>query len=138
MKRKEILIEGLTPSEIISLEDLEGYAVAGRPIVISVGSAEVLAEFSIAASVLSVEIAVVENGGEGVLPILINVIEKSAMTRGFTAIEWSVYARNCATPNPKLSRVLERLGFDICKSSSGLEFYWQRQSTNSSLLRRND
>ena len=138
MKRKDIQIEGLTPEELVSLDDLEGYAVAGRPIVIAVGSAEVLAEFSITESVLGVEIAVVENGGEGVLPILIDVIEKSAIPRGFTAIEWSIYARNCATPNPKLSRVLERLGFDIHKSSSGLEFYWQRKSTNSSLLSRRD
>ncbi len=131
-----ILIEGLEPDELISLEDLEAYAVAGRPIVISVGAAEVLAEFSICEKVLNVEIAVVEQGGEGVLPVLIDVIERAALLRKFVAIEWSVFARNCATPNTKLMKVLERIGFEVRQIESGTEYYWQRRSTNDSLLRR--
>ncbi len=136
MKNADILIEGLRPDELISLEDLEIYAAIGRPIVISVGSAEVLAEFSIDGRVLGVELAVVDRGDEGVLFALIDVIEKSALRRGLTAIEWSVYARNCAEPNPKLERVLQATGFEIRKTVTGSEFYWQRRSTNNSLLRR--
>ena len=136
MKNAKVLIEGLAPDELISLDDLEGYAVAGRPIVFSIGSAEVLAEFSILEKVLSVEIAVVEKGGEGVLPVLIDVVEKSALQRGMIAIEWSVFARNCAEPNPKLEKVLKAFGFELRKTHSGSEFYWQRRSSNSSLLRR--
>ena len=136
MTKKIILIEGLTPEELISLEDLESYAVAGGPIIISIGDAEILAEFSIFEKVLKVEIAVVDQGGEGVLPLLINVIERSALLRKFVAIEWSVFARNCATPNPKLMRVLEQIGFEVLKIEGGPEYYWQRLSTNESLLRK--
>jgi len=131
-----ILIEGLKPEDLISLEELEGYAAAGRPIVITVGAAQVLAEFSIEEKVLKVEIAVVEQGGEGVLPVLIDVIERAALSRKFVAIEWSVLARNCSTPNPKLIKVLERVGFEVHQIDDGPEFYWQRRSTNDSLLRR--
>ncbi|MEM8837626.1 MAG: hypothetical protein AAGE89_06000 [Pseudomonadota bacterium] len=136
MTKPAILIERLAPKDLISLDDLEGFAVAGRPIVFSVGAAEILAEFSISENVLHVEIAVVEQGGEGVLPILIDTIEKAALMRNFIAIEWSVPARNCAQPNPKLMKVLERIGFEVRRIESGSEYYWQRRSTNDSLLSR--
>ena len=134
--KEKILIEGLDPDELISMADLQEYAVAGRPVVISVGASQILAEFTIQENVLRVEIAVVEQGGEGVLPVLIRVIERAALMRNFFAIEWSVLARNCSVPNPKLMRVLERLGFEVRESNSGIEYYWQRRSTNDSLLRR--
>ena len=136
MSRAPILIEGLTPDDIVALDDLETFAIAGRPIIFRVGTAEVLAEFSQSDTVLKTELAVVEQGGEGVLPVLIDVIERAATRRGITAIEWWVYARNCQTPNPKLARVLERLGFEIRELQPGSEIYWQRLSTNASLLRR--
>lgn len=136
MPKLALLIDGIKPNELVKLDDLEAYALAGRPIVFSVGSAEVLAEFSKSGKVLSVEIAVVEQGGEGVLPVLIDTIEKAALMRDFSAIEWSVLARNCSTPNPKLMRVLERLSFEVRQLDGGPEHYWQRRSTNDSLLRR--
>ena len=136
MRAPNLLIEGLSPDELISLEDLEGYAVVGRPIVFSVGSAEVLAEFSITKNVLAVEIAVIERGGEGVLPVLVRTIERSALARGLAAIEWSIYARNCAVPNPKLDKILDHLKFEIRKANAGGEYYWKRVSANDSLLRR--
>lgn len=134
--RSKILIEGLTPEELISLEDLQQYAVIGKPIIFNVGGAEVLADFSIERDILKVEIAVVEKGGEGVLPVLINVIEKSALSHGMSMIEWLIYARNCANPNPKLERVLTKLGFEVRELDTGSEIYWQRKSTNDTLLRR--
>lgn len=136
MNTSNIQIEGLNPEDLISLEDLEGYVLVGRPIVFSIGSAEILAEFSKADDVLFVEIAVVERGGEGVLPTLIRTIERSALARGFVAIEWSIYARNCAVPNPKLEKVLRHLNFEIRKTKASGEYYWKRVSTNDSLLRR--
>lgn len=136
MPKRELLIDGIKPAELMNLDDLEAYALAGRPIVFSVGEADILAEFSKSEKVLSVEIAVVEQGGEGVLPVLIDTIERAALMREFAAIEWSVLARNCSTPNPKLMRVLEKIGFDVRRFDSGTEFYWQRRSTNDSLLRR--
>ncbi len=131
-----MLIDGMTQDELLKLDDLEGFVLAGRPIVFSVGAAEVLAEFTKSGQVLSVEIAVVEQGGEGVLPVLIDTIERAALARDFAAIEWTVLARNCATPNPKLMRVLEKIGFEVRRLDSGAEFYWQRRSINDSLLRR--
>lgn len=138
MPNRALLIDGMKPSDLTSLEELESYVIAGRPIAFTVGAAEVLAEFSKSESVLCVEIAVVEKGGEGVLPILIETIERAALMRDFVAIEWTVLARNCATPNPKLNRVLETVGFVVRKTDDGAEFYWQRRSTNGSLLRRAD
>ncbi len=137
MAKAPILIEGLSPDDIVALDELEELAVAGRPIVFHVGTAEVLAEFSLDQGVLKAELAVVEQGGEGVLAVLIDVIERAAAQRGLTAIEWWVYARNCSEPNLKLSRVLERLGFEVRDlRPGGSEFYWQRLSTNASLLKR--
>ncbi len=136
MPNRELMIDGIKPSELVTLDDLEAYALAGRPIVFAVGEAEVLAEFSKSGKVLLVEIAVVEQGGEGVLPVLVSTIERAALAREFSAIEWSVLARNCSTPNPKLMRVLEKIGFEVRQFDSGAEFYWQRRSTNDSLLRR--
>ena len=137
MTGSKILIEGLTPEELISLDDLEGYVATGKPIIFKVGSAEALAQFSIQEKILKVEFAVVEHGGEGVLPTLIRVIERSAISQGISAIEWCVYARNCAVPNPKLEKLLNKLGFVVRKNGEGSEFYWKRKSTNSS-LRRSD
>ena len=91
---------------------------------------------SLSWKMLSVEIAAVDQEGEGVLPVLIDTIERAALMREFTAIEWSVLARNCSKPNPKLMRVLEKLGFEVRQLQSGAEYYWQRRSTNDSLLRR--
>lgn len=136
MPKRELLIDGIKPNELVNLDDLEAYALAGRPIVFSVGEAEILAEFSKSRNVLSIEIAIVEQGGEGVLPVLIDTIERAALMREFAAIEWSVLARNCSVPNPKLMRVLEKIGFEVRQIDSGAEFYWQRRSTNDSLSRR--
>lgn len=136
MSKRELLIDGIKPNELVNLDDLEAYALAGRPIIFSVGEAEILAEFTKTGKVLSVEIAVVEQGGEGVLPVLIDAIERAALIREFAAIEWSIFARNCSLPNPKLMRVLEKIGFEVRQFDSGSEFYWQRRSTNDSLLRR--
>ncbi len=136
MPKRELLIDGIKPNDLVNLGGLEAYALAGRPIVFSVGDAEVLAEFTKSEKVLLVEIAVVEKGGEGVLPVLIDTIEKAALSRYFSAIEWSVLARNCSTPNLKLMRVLEKIGFEVHRPQSGAEFYWQRRSINDSLLQR--
>jgi hypothetical protein len=133
--RREILIEGLRPEELLNLTELEGLVVTGEPVIFRAGSADVLAEFSIQDQTLKVELAVMENGGDGVLPAIISLIERAAVRRGLFAIEWWIYARNCTVPNPKLERVLSRLGFQIRENRAGSEFYWIRKSTNGSLRR---
>lgn len=135
MPYPEILIEGLSSEELVELDDLESLVVTGAPVIFRAGSANILAEFSIEDQILSVELAVVENGGEGVMPTLISIIERSAVKRGFIAIEWWVYARNCSVPNPKLERVLKLLGFQIRKDQAGSECYWLRNSTNNTIRR---
>ena len=138
MPASNILIEGLTPDELIAFDDLETLVATGQPIIFKVGSAEVLAEFSIEDKMLNAKFSVVDSGGEGVLPTLISVIEKSGVKHGMIAIEWWIYARNCAVPNPKLVRILERLGFQIRQLPNGSECYWLRTSTNETLRRQRE
>lgn len=135
MSRREILIEGLTPDELLNLAELEDLVVTGAPVIFRAGSADILAEFSIKDETLRVELAVVERGGGGVLPTVISVIERSAISRQLNAIEWWIYARNCAVPNQKLERLLKRLGFEVREDLVGSECYWARTSTNLSLRR---
>lgn len=132
--KREVLIEGLTPSELLELPELEELVVGVQTIVFRIGSAEVLAEFSAVDRALQVELAVVEDGGEGVLPVLVDLIERASRRHRYSTIEWVVYARNCATPNKKLERVLSKLGFEI--RLEPLEHYHRRSSANESLLAR--
>jgi len=112
---KRILIEGYTPEEILSLPDeqIESFIFAGAPLIFKAGSAEILGEFRLQADRLTVELAQIEGGGEGVLPTLAALAERYAQRRGLNQVEWIVHSVNCAKPNPKLRRVLERRGFVI-------------------------
>lgn len=114
-KAKQILIEGYRPDEILELpgEQIEAFVFAGTPIVFKVGSAEVLGEFRLHPDRLTVELAQIEGGGEGVLPALTVLAERYASQRGLNQVEWIVHAVNCAKPNLKLRRTLDRRGFVI-------------------------
>jgi hypothetical protein len=109
------LIEGCSPEEILALprEQIEALVFAGAPIVFKVGSAEVLGEFRLLPDRLVLELAQIEGGGEGVLLRLWALTERYAALRGLSCIEWIVHAINCAKPNLKLRRVLERRGFTV-------------------------
>ena len=137
MGRREILIEGYTAEELIAIDDLEALVVTGDPIIFRVGSAEVLGEFSRIGDVLTVELAVVEAGGEGILIALANAVERWSRSQPIVAIEWIVYATDCAEPNPKLTRILTRLGFDLCRRANGSDCFRRQVSTNDSVVRRN-
>jgi hypothetical protein len=112
---KKILIEGYAPEEILSLPDeqVEAFVFAGTPLIFKAGSAEILGEFRLRDGRLTVELAQIEGGGEGVLSALAALVERYAQRRGLDQVEWIVYALNCANPNPKLRRVLEKRGFVI-------------------------
>ena len=135
MAQSRILIEGYTRDELAAFDDLEALVLNGEPIVFRIGSANVLGQFSRDDSVLTAEVAVVENGGEGVLPALIDAVERWSRAHGVGAIEWIVYATDCAEPNPKLTSVLERLGFIIRILDNGAQGYWRRVSANDTMLR---
>lgn len=115
LETKKILIEGYAPEEILSLpeEQIEAFVFAGKPLVFKAGSAEILGEFRLQSDRLTVELAQIEGGGEGVLPMLAALAERYALRRGLNYVEWVVHAIDCAKPNPKLRRVLEKRGFAI-------------------------
>ena len=77
------------------------------------GTAEILGELQIKGENLIVELAQIDGGGEGVLPTLTSLAHRYAQQRGLKKVEWVVHALNCAEPNLKLRRVMERRGFQI-------------------------
>jgi lysophospholipase L1-like esterase len=112
---RQVRIEGYTPVEILALPDeqVEAFVFTGEPLVIKVGSAELLGEFRLRTDALVVELAQIEGGGEGVLPTLTALAARYAAQRGLAEVEWIVHAVTCAQPNLKLRQTLERRGFVI-------------------------
>ncbi len=112
---KQIEIEGLSPDEILNLpdEEIESIVFVGKPIVFRAGSAEILGEFKVKDKKLVVELAQIDGGGEGVLPALAILAQRYAKKKSLAKVEWIVHALNCAKPNPKLRRVMERRGFVV-------------------------
>lgn len=112
---KQIDIEGYTAGEILNLPDeqLDALVLTGEPLVFRAGTAEILGEFKINGESLIVELAQIDGGGEGVLPTLTSLAHSYAKQRGLKRVEWIVHALNCAQPNLKLRRVMERRGFSV-------------------------
>lgn len=110
-----ILIESLEAQDILALSDeqMDELIFTAEAIVFQVGSAQILGEFRIQQSRLLIELAQIEGGGEGVLLTLWVLAEKYARKRGLREIEWVVHAVNCATPNLKLQRFLDKRGFSL-------------------------
>jgi hypothetical protein len=113
--KKQINIEGYTPEEIVGLPDeqLDAFVLSGASVVFRAGTAEILGEFKVSDRSLLVELAHIDGGGEGALPTLSALARRYAKKRGLKRIEWVVHALNCAKPNPKLRRVMERRGFVV-------------------------
>ena len=123
---RQIDIEGYSADEIFNLPDeqIDEFVLCGRPIVFRTGSAEILGEFKINDKSLIVELAQIDGGGEGVLPTLISLAQRYAKKRGLEKVEWIVHALNCAEPNLKLRRVMQRRGFEIVDiEGAGKVFY---------------
>ena len=112
---RQINIEGYLPDDILALPDeqLEALVLSGEPLVFRAGTAEILGEFRIKGESLIVELAQIDGGGEGVLPTLTSLAQRYAKQRRLKKVEWIVHALNCAEPNLKLRRVMERRGFQI-------------------------
>jgi hypothetical protein len=122
-----ILIEGFTTEEILALPDdyFDSYLVIGRPFIFRIGTANILGEFRQTSFRLTIELGHIDGGGEGVLPTLGRLIERYAHRRNFAEVEWIVHAVNCANPNPKLRRVLERSGFAIRTIEGSTDAYYK-------------
>jgi hypothetical protein len=114
-QRRHLLFERLTECEILDLpaEQVEALVLMGQPIVFKAGSATVLGEFRREASRLVIELAQIDGGGEGVLVSLGALARRYVRLNGIDAVEWIVHAVNCAEPNLKLRRVLDRRGFIV-------------------------
>lgn len=106
-------IEGYSADEILEVVsgDLQNAVFSGRPIVFTVGSAQVLATFRLLPGELVAELAHIDGGGEGVLVFLSNVLRKFANQSDVRTVHWIVHALTCAAPNPRLRALLERRGF---------------------------
>ncbi len=108
-------IEGLSLAEALDLSDseLDDLVFVGRPIVFGIGSARILGQFRRQPGRLTIELAQIEGGGEGVLATLVRLATSYARRSKADQIEWFVHAVSCAEPNLKLQRVLQRKGFEV-------------------------
>ena len=122
---REVLFEGLTSDEILGLpkDAIEQLVLLNEPIVFRAGSALILGRFKLDSDRLTLELAQIDGGGEGVLPSLACLAKRFARLRGLSAVEWIVHAVSCAHPNLKLRRVLELRGFEVKKMADGNEAY---------------
>lgn len=127
---KSINIEGYSSDEILALPDeqIDAYIFVGEPIIFKAGSSEILGEFKIKDTSLIVELAQIEGGGEGVLPLLFVLAKKYAQKRELKRVEWIVHALNCAKPNPKLRPLMEKRGFTIKNIDGVGEAYYFSQN----------
>jgi len=103
----------------------EGLIFSGQPIIFKIGSAQILGQFSIKKNTLMLELAQIDGGGEGVLAVLASLSRKYARKKGLRKIKWLVYATNCAKPNLKLRRVLERKCFVVKNIKGKGECYFK-------------
>jgi hypothetical protein len=110
-----ITFQGMTADEIMALpeEELRTLIFGPDPIILRIGSAELLCQFRRESGVLTIELAHIDGGGEGVLPALGALATRYARQAGLTRIDWLVHATKCAKPNPKLKAMLERRGFMV-------------------------
>lgn len=69
---RPIMVEGMPAEELLALpdEDLEVLVGAGGPVVFRLGTATLLGQVRFLPDRLTVELAQVDGGGEGVLPRL--------------------------------------------------------------------
>jgi hypothetical protein len=111
----KIKIEGLKVSEILELpkEYFSKLVLIDKPIIINIGSAEVLGQFAVKENSLIVELAQIDGGGEGILPTIAKIVKHIANLYDLDRIEYVVHAINCAQPNLKLRAHLEKTGFTI-------------------------
>jgi hypothetical protein len=95
--------------------------------VFQVGTADILGRFWVADGSLVLELGHIDGGGEGVLPTISGLAKRYAQRRGLVALDWRVHALNCARPNLKLRRVLERRGFVVADVAGTGPCYHQVQ-----------
>jgi hypothetical protein len=93
-------------------------------LVFKAGNANLLGRFQVENNALIMELAHIDGGGEGALPTIAALAKRYAAREALSHIEWRVHAVNCAKPNLKLRRVLERRGFSVRHVEGVGECYW--------------
>jgi hypothetical protein len=126
----QVLIEGYTIDELLALpnDELRQIVLGDEPLVFEAGSATILGRFKVVDDVLVLELAHIDGGGEGALPVLAALASRYAAREKLMSIEWRVHAVHCAQPNLKLRRLLERRGFAVRAIDGVGECYWLRQA----------
>ncbi len=125
-----INIEGVSMHELINwpVEYFDELVLLDEPIIVRIGSAEVLGQFAVKDNILVVELAQIEGGGEGVLPAISRISKHIAGIKQLERIECIVHAIHCAKPNMKLRTHLEKTGFVISEVPGKGEAYYKEIS----------
>ncbi|MCX4027666.1 hypothetical protein H0A36_11510 [Endozoicomonas sp. SM1973] len=125
---KKIAIEGSSLKEVLNwpAEYFDSFVLVNKPIVFTIGSAEVLGQFAQKETELIVELAQIDGGGEGVLPTIAKVAKYIAKLKQLSAINCIVHAIDCAKPNLKLREHLEKTGFVITNIPGIGEAYYKK------------
>ena len=110
--------------------ELEAFIFIDEPIVFKAGSAEILGKICLKPDTLVVELAQIDGGSEGILPSLWLLAGCYAQKRRLQTVEWLVHAVNCAQPNLKLKRILEKKGFQVQNLPETGEVYRFRQEVS--------
>lgn len=129
----QIFIEGYTSDEVFHfpLPELEALIFTGESIELKIGSAKILAQFQKTEWTLTLELAHIDGGGEGVLLTLALLVEKYAQLANLTEVHWIVHAVHCAKPNLKLRRMLIRKGFQLKELDGFGLVYFRNQMLDS-------
>ena len=112
---KSLNIEGESLKDILAWPEhyFDELVLIDDPIVLNIGTAEVLGQFAIKDGELLVELAQIDGGGEGVLPAISRIAKRVAQIKSIQTIDCIVHAINCAEPNLKLRAHLVKTGFEI-------------------------
>src|SRR5687768_17149262 len=108
-------IEGYSVDEVLQFidADLASYLFTEESLILQIGTAKILGQVRQTEKRLTIELAHIEGGGEGVLPTLWVLANRYAERKGQREVEWILHALTCANPNMKLRRLLERRGFTV-------------------------
>jgi hypothetical protein len=126
----EILFEGLTGVQLLSLSDseLSSLVLTDSPVVFRAGAEEVLGQFATSEGRLIVEFAKIEAGGEGSIPAMWRLAGLLALRLGISEVEWLVHAISGKEPNLELQRVLESRGFEVREVEDKGQIYYYSYS----------
>jgi len=108
----------------LPVDELDLLVLNGQPTVFRVGSATVLGTFRSDQQRLTIELAQIDGGGEGILVTLGSLAMRYSALHAIEQVEWIVHAVHCAKPNLKLRRVLEWRGFRVCNVPGFGEAYY--------------